>query len=95
MHNLLRTCVLATAFSVLCLIFVANTALALTTRGYCVVLFTLPFTNKAFEFPNWMWGPLPMSVCGASIVASAILWTALLVRRIRLRSISVSKSWLA
>jgi len=86
-----QTCALP-IFSVLCLIFFANTALALTTRGYCVVLFTLPFTNKTFEFPNWMWGPIPTSVVGASILASVILWTTLLVRRTRVRSISVSKS---
>jgi hypothetical protein len=95
MGNLLRTCVVSTALSVLSLIFLSNNALALTTRGYCVVLFSVPFTDETFEFPNWMWGPIPMAVCGLSTLLSLILWTVVLVRRIRAGSTSVSKPWLA
>jgi hypothetical protein len=90
MGNLFRTCVLATSLSVLSLGVLSNAALALTTRGYCVVLFTVPFTDKTFEVPNWMWGPIPIAVCGLSTLVSVVLWTVLLVRRIRLRSTPVS-----
>jgi hypothetical protein len=91
-QRLFRTCVLASCVSVVSLVVLSNTPLALTTRGYCVVLFTVPFTGRTFQFPNWMWGPIPMSVCAVSTLAAVFLWTALLVRRVRLRSASVSKT---
>ena len=54
MGKLLKCTVLATSVSVLSLAFFLNTALVLTTRGYCIVLFTVPFTDMTFKFPNWM-----------------------------------------
>ena len=86
MRCLFRSCVVATCVSVLSLFVLSNTALALTTRG-CVVLFTVPFTDRTFRFPNWMWGPMPLSVWAVSTLAAVVLWTVLFVRRIRVRQV--------
>jgi hypothetical protein len=91
MQKLFRTCVIASCVSVLLVLIWANTGLALTTRGYCVVRFTIPFTDDGFQLPNWMW-PTLMSACVISTLIAIVLWTALLIKRTRLRSGSLSKA---
>lgn len=61
----------------------SNTALALTTRRYCIVIFTFPFTDRIFSLPSWMWGWLPLSVCAASTLTAVVLWATFLVKRTR------------
>jgi hypothetical protein len=82
MHTLLRSCVVASAVCLLSIFVAANTALALTQRGYCVVTFILPFTNKIFEFPSWTW-PLPMLIAAISALVALSLWATLIVKRKR------------
>lgn len=84
MHTLFRTCVAASALSVLFVFVASNTALALTTRGYCIVIFTVPFTNKVFEFPSWTF-LMPTLVGAVSTVVALSLWGALFVKRWRKR----------
>lgn len=86
MGRLCGACVLTSGLSSVCLVVVSNTALALTSRNYCVVLFSVPFTSKVVQFPRWMFGPIPLSVWGISTLAAVVLWTVLLVRRSRGRS---------
>ena len=54
-----RLAIAATCVSALMLFIYSNTVLALTTDHYCVVLFELPFTDRSFQLPNWMWGAIP------------------------------------
>lgn len=81
---LFRGCVAASVVCLLSLFVASNTALALTTRGYCVAAFTVPFTDRILEFPSWTW-PLPMMVGAVSTLVALLLWGALLVKRWRKR----------
>jgi hypothetical protein len=81
--------ILATSVSALSAVVLWNTALVLTGNNICVVLLTLPYTNKTFIMPRWFWGPIPVSVFVISTLCAAVLWTKLIVSRVRtLHSIS-------
>jgi hypothetical protein len=80
MKSLRRIAILSTAISGLALFFLGNTALAKPTGGRpCVLVFELPFTEKLFELPLWMWGLVPSSVLALSSLAAIGSWIALLV----------------
>jgi len=87
MRGQYRICVIATCISGLLLFILGNTGLALTTGNYCIVLFEVPFTNKSFQLPDWMWGLYPFLVAGISTLTAAVLWVSLLFRRRRMRRI--------
>jgi hypothetical protein len=80
---ILRLAILATCLSGLLLFILSNTALALTTGHYCVVLFEVPFTEKSYRLPNWMWGIYPILVLAISFVTAIGLWTVLGIKRLR------------
>ena len=81
MRYLFRSCVAASCMSVVSVFVLSNTVLALTTRHYCIVLFSIPFTDRTFALPYWMWGWIPLSVCAASTLPAVILWATFLVKR--------------
>jgi hypothetical protein len=83
MRYLFRSCVAASGMSAVSLFVLSNTGLALTTRKYCSVLFTVPFTHKTFALPGWMWGRIPFSACAISTLTTVVLWATLLVKRRR------------
>ena len=85
MRYLFRSCVAASCVSVVSVFVLSNTVLALTTRHYCIVLFTIPFTDKTLALPYWMWGWIPLSVCAASMLTAVLLWAAFLVKRTRIQ----------
>ena len=87
MRGLYRICVIATCIPGLLLFILGNTVLALTTGNYCVVLFEVPFTDKSFQLPDWMWGLYPFLVAGISTLIAAVLWVSLFFRRRRMRQI--------
>jgi hypothetical protein len=78
-----RLAIAATCVSALMLFIYSNTVLALTTGHYCVVLFELPFTDKSYQLPNWMWGLYPILVWAISSVGALGLWMALGIKRLR------------
>jgi len=80
-----RLAIIATCVSALLLFVLSNTALALTTGHYCVVLFELPFTDKTYRLPTWMWGLYPILALAIATVSAFGLWTILGVRRFRIR----------
>jgi hypothetical protein len=47
---MLRPAIAATCFFAPLLFIISNTALALTTNRYCVVLFEVPFLDKHLSF---------------------------------------------
>jgi hypothetical protein len=59
-------------------------ALALTTGHYCVVLFELPFTDKTYQLPSWMWGLYPILALLFASVSASGLWIILGLRRFRI-----------
>jgi hypothetical protein len=65
---MLHVAIVATCLSALLLFILSNTALALTTGHYCVVLFEVPFTDKSYRLPGRMWGMYPMLVSAISSV---------------------------
>jgi len=89
MRFLFRGCVAASSVSVLAFLVLWNTELALTTRGYCVVLFRVPFADKAFRVPDWMCGPIPLSIWAFWTLVAVGMWVALLVKRSGIRRIQV------
>jgi len=80
---LFRSCVAATCVSLVSVFVLSNTVLALTTRHYCIALFSVPFTDRTFALPYWMWGWMPLSVCGTSTLTAIGLWATFLVKRTR------------
>jgi hypothetical protein len=85
-----RITVIATCLSSLLWLVVGNTALALKARiGEAgmrdVVLLEIPFANKTYRLPDWMWGLYPWSVVLMLTLASGVLWTVFLVNRRRMR----------
>jgi hypothetical protein len=85
MKGLYRMSVIATCISGISLFIFWNTALVLTSRNYCIVLFEVPFTNRSVQLPNWMWGRYPFLVTGISTLTAGVLWTSLFFRRRRMR----------
>jgi hypothetical protein len=79
-----RLAIIATCVSALLLFVVSNTALALTTGHYCVVLFELPFTDKTYQLPSWMWGLYPILALAIASVSAFGLWITLGVKRFRI-----------
>ena len=80
-----RISILATCVSAVSTFVLWNTALVLTGGNYCIVLFTVPYTDKSFALPRWVWGPIPISVCAISTLTAVVLWIKLLVSRTRTR----------
>jgi hypothetical protein len=85
-RNLYRISVATTSVSALSLFILWNTALVLTTQNYCVVLFEVPFTDRSFQLPGWMWGRYPFGVSAISTLAAVALWIAVFVKRRRTRN---------
>jgi hypothetical protein len=82
---MLRFAIGVTCVSALMLFILSNTALALTTGHYCIVLFEVPLTNKSYQLPDWMWGAYPMLVWTISAVTAVALWIVLGIKRLRVR----------
>jgi hypothetical protein len=81
MKRLRQTAIISTTVSVLALFLLANTVLAKPPWGRpCVVLFEVPFTERSFELPLWMWGLVPFSVLGLSTLAALTSWVVLLFK---------------
>ena len=78
-----RLAIIATCVSALLLFVLSNTALALTTSHYCILLFEVPFTDRSYRLPNWMWGLYPISALAISTLCAAGLWIALGIKRLR------------
>ena len=78
-----RAAIVATCVSMILTFVLSNTALALTDRNFCIVLFVLPFTAKAYRLPDWMWGPGPLLAWIISSGGAVALWVALGVKRLR------------
>ena len=86
MKYLTRFCVATTCVSAVSLLVLWNTALALqATTHRCIVLFEVPFTDKSFPVPDWMWGPIPLSFWAISTLTAVTFWITLLIKRVRLR----------
>ena len=84
-RNMLRVAIATTCLSALLLFILSNTALALTTGHYCVVFFEVPFTDKSYRLPGWMWGVYPMLVWAISSVTAIGLWITLGIKHVRSR----------
>jgi hypothetical protein len=82
---MLRVAIATTCPSALLLFILSNTALALTTGHYCVALFEVPFTDRSYRLPGWMWGIYPMLVWAISSVTAIGLWITLGIKRVRSR----------
>ena len=50
-----RTAFIVTSVSAVLFGVAANTALALTTKHYCIVLLNIPFTDHSYQLPYWWW----------------------------------------
>ena len=50
-----RTAFIVTSVSAALFAVAANTSLALTTKNYCIVLLTIPFTDHSYQLPYWWW----------------------------------------
>ena|SRR5258708_4467320 len=82
MNRLRRIAIILTTISALTLLVLGNTALAKPTGGRpCIVVFHVPFADKYYELPMWMWGR-PLLVFAVSALAALGCWIALLVRSI-------------
>ena len=53
MRRLFPACMITSSVSAFCLLILCQTGLVLTSRNYCIVVFTVPFTSKAVELPRW------------------------------------------
>jgi hypothetical protein len=85
MKILFRFAIIATFASALLWFFLSNTALALTSGNYCIVLFEVPFTEKAYRLPYWMWGKYPLVVSSILSVAAIGFWIVWGVKHLRAR----------
>ncbi len=57
---------------------ISNTVLAKPPFGrQCIVVFYLPFTDKDFQLPIWMWGGGPFLVFAVSTPPAIACWIAL------------------
>jgi hypothetical protein len=81
MRALFRTCIGANCVSALTFIIVANTSLALTTAGYCIVLFTVPYHRPEFGCAQLDVGTDSSSSWAISTLSAVALWVALLLKR--------------
>lgn len=87
MRHLFRTCLIANCLSVVSTAFLLTTGLALTTRGYCVPILMVPFTDKTFVLPMWMWGRGPFCVWAISTLTAVVFWIMLVAKRKRIRQV--------
>ena len=85
-----RAAIVTTCLSVLLLFMGLNTGLALTLSHRCVVAFSVPFANKLFLLPDWMWGGRVLLLGAVSTLAALALWTGFFVKRWRNRRASES-----
>lgn len=85
MKRIGRVAIISTTLSVLALLFISNTALALRpvapngVRPPCIPVLDVPFTNYSFELPLWMWS-FQFYVFALSTVAAMICWTVMLFK---------------
>jgi hypothetical protein len=77
MKRLRQTAIISTITSILIVFVLANTVLAKPIFGPCVLLFEVPFTNKSFELPLWMWGLVPLSTLALFTLAALTSWVIL------------------
>ena len=70
----------ASGVSAVSLFVLSNTALALTRPDNRAALFSIPFIEKTYVLPLWMWGRVPTSVWAISTLVAVILGMTVLVR---------------
>ncbi len=80
--KLRRIAIAATCLSVFSFFVLSNTVLARPTGGRpCIVVFYIPFTDKDFQLPTWMWGARPFLVLVISTLTAIGCWIALFWKR--------------
>jgi hypothetical protein len=82
MRRLRRIAIIATCLSAFSIFVISNTFLAKPPFGRpCIVVFYLPFTNKDFQLPMWMWGAGPLLVLAISTLTAIGCWMTLFLKR--------------
>ncbi len=81
MKRLRRIAIIATSLSAFSIFVMSNTVLAKPPFGRpCIVVFYLPFTDKDFQLPMWMWGGGPFLVFAISTLTAIACWIALFLK---------------
>jgi len=81
MKRLRRIAIIATCLSAFSIFVISNTVLAKPAVGRpCIVVFYLPFTDKDFQLPMWMWGGGPFLVFAISTLTAIACWIALFLK---------------
>jgi len=78
MKRLRRIAITVTCLCAMSIFVISNTVLAKPPFGRsCIVVFYLPFTDKDFQLPIWMWGGGPFLVFAVSTPPAIACWIAL------------------
>ena len=71
--KLRRIAVVVTCLVAALLFLASNVTLALTSSGYCMTLWRIPFMNRSVEVPDWFW-LASIAIWPVSIVSLLVVW---------------------